>query len=75
VSKAAESTLGDLHGLLADAFIARIMSGEASPSDLNAARQFLKDNGISCDGSRNAALGALADSLPDMLPPTSEVYQ
>jgi hypothetical protein len=60
---------------LADAFITRIMAGEASPSDLNAARQFLKDNGISCDGSRNAALGALADSLPDMLPPASEVYQ
>jgi hypothetical protein len=68
MSKAPEELLGQLHGELARAFLARVRSGEASPSDLNAARQFLKDNNISCDGPRNADLNALVHSLPDVLP-------
>lgn len=38
--------LDQLQDLLIDEFTARIQSGEATPSDLNAARQLLKDNGI-----------------------------
>ena len=67
-SRADDDTLASLHGLLTDAFIKRIRSGKASPSDLNAARQFLKDNNISCDGPRNAKMCSLADGLPDSLP-------
>ena len=38
--------LNILQDLLIDEFIERIKSGEAQASDLNAARQLLKDNGI-----------------------------
>ena len=38
--------LHSLQNILIDEFITRIESGEATPSDLNAARQLLKDNGI-----------------------------
>ena len=66
-NKADSDQLAGLHGLLAKEFIRRIREGGASPSDLNAARQFLKDNGISCDGPRNADMRTLADDLPDSL--------
>lgn len=67
-SKADEDDLASLHGLLADEFSRRIREKTATPSDLNAARQFLKDNNISCDGPRNARLHSIADDLPDFLP-------
>ena len=73
MSKAEENTLGNLHGILADEFIRRIKNGDASPSDLNAARQFLKDNGISCDGPRNERVNTLMDNMPDL--PESEFAQ
>ena len=38
--------LYSLQDILINEFIERIESGAASPSDLNAARQLLKDNGI-----------------------------
>lgn len=66
--KASEETLADLHGKLADIFIERIKTKTATPSDLNAARQFLKDNGITCDGPRNPRLRDLTEDLPNSLP-------
>lgn len=36
----------ELHELLIQALLAKIASGEATSSDLNVARQFLKDNGV-----------------------------
>jgi|TARA_Y100001956_G_C4128266_1_gene191676 hypothetical protein len=38
--------LESLHTLLTEEFISRIQSGEAEPSLLSAARQFLKDNSV-----------------------------
>lgn len=73
MSKAEENTLGNLHGILADEFIRRIKNGDASPSDLNAARQFLKDNGISCDGPKSPQMNTLMDNMPDL--PESEYAQ
>lgn len=73
MSKAEENTLGNLHGILADEFIRRIKKGDASPSDLNAARQFLKDNGISCDGPKSPQMNTLMDNMPDL--PESEYAQ
>ena len=67
-NKAGEEELSNLHGLLANEFARRIREGSASPSDLNAARQFLKDNNISCDGPRNPVMKSIADDLPDFLP-------
>jgi hypothetical protein len=59
-----EVKLKALQGLLIDEFITRISSGEAAPSDLNAARQLLKDNGIHAGLSKGNPLEQLAEILP-----------
>ena len=53
-----------LQDLLIDEFIKRIQSGEASPSDLNAARQLLKDNQISAIATDNNPMADLVSILP-----------
>jgi hypothetical protein len=56
-----------LHGLqdlLIDEFINRIQSGEASPSDLNAARQLLKDNNIHAAVKNDNPMANLVSILP-----------
>ena len=59
-----EEKLNALQGMLIDEFINRIASGEASPSDLNAARQLLKDNGIHAGLSKGNPMEQLVDILP-----------
>lgn len=61
--RASEDALADLHGALADEFTRRIKDKTATATDLNAARQFLKDNNISCDGARSPKARTLADEL------------
>ena len=56
--------LYSLQDILISEFIQRIQSGEASPSDLNAARQLLKDNGIHAQVTNENPLGNLVDMLP-----------
>lgn len=56
--------LNDLQDLLINEFIDRIRSGAAGPSDLNAARQFLKDNGIHAQVTNQNPLGTLVEMLP-----------
>ena len=56
--------LYDLQDILIDEFIQRIKSGEASPSDLNAARQLLKDNHISASATNDNPMGDLVSMLP-----------
>jgi hypothetical protein len=53
-----------LQDILIDEFIERIKSGEATPSDLNAARQMLKDNGIQCQISDANPVSDLLSLLP-----------
>ena len=53
-----------LQDLLIDEFTTRIRSGDATPSDLNAARQLLKDNGIHCAVEKDNPLEGLVESLP-----------
>ena len=48
-----EATLRALQDLLAQELITKIEAGEATPTDLNVARQLLKDNSIVVD-IRNA---------------------
>lgn len=64
MGKASENALSNLHGALAEHFIKRLASGEATAAELNCIRQFLKDNGIECDGERNPAMQQLVDDLP-----------
>ena len=53
-----------LQDILIDEFIERIQSGAATPSDLNAARQLLKDNGIHAQVTNENPLGNLVEILP-----------
>ncbi len=59
-----DKILKDLHGALAGDLLAKVSSGEATASELNVARQFLKDNGIEAVAKENNDLGNLADILP-----------
>lgn len=61
---ASESLLATLHNELTQTFLNRIKSGEVSPADLNAARQFLKDNGISCELENDPAMQELVKTIP-----------
>ena len=53
-----------LQDLLIDEFIARIKSGEATPADLSAARQLLKDNSVSEVATDTNPLAELVKVLP-----------
>ncbi len=56
--------LHQLQDILIDEFIGRIESGEATPSDLNAARQLLKDNGVHAVLKPDNPLANLVAGLP-----------
>lgn len=56
--------LNVLQDMLINEFIERIQSGAATPSDLNAARQLLKDNGVHAQVTNENPLGNLVDMLP-----------
>ena len=57
-------TLDELHIELAQLLLDKIRSGDAKASDLNVARQFLKDNGIEGLPVDNTPLKDLVDELP-----------
>ena len=57
-------TLKELHEVLATELLKRVKDPEAKASDLNVARQFLKDNGIEAIPTDNSPLKALVDELP-----------
>ena len=70
MARASEKALGELHNAVAKAFKLQIEAGECPASLLKEAREFLKDNGISCDpdaGDVGATLRG-ADSIMDDLP-------
>jgi len=56
--------LNNLQDILIDEFIHRIKSGNATPSDLNAARQMLKDNNISATVTNDNPMNDLVKILP-----------
>ena len=62
--RATEDILGQLHGLIAQGFIEKFKSGEATSADYNAAIKFLKDNNINCVGQANDTMKELVDELP-----------
>lgn len=63
MSRATEDLLGQLHGLIAEGFIEKFKSGEATSADYNAAIKFLKDNGINCVGRADESMNQLIDQL------------
>lgn len=56
--------LKELHTLLANNLIALVKSGEAKASDLNVARQFLKDNDITSIPAQSNSLQTLLAAMP-----------
>lgn len=64
MAKSKEEKLGDLFDLVCDDLTGRINSGEATSTDLNVARQMLKDNGITSTPREASPLANLANSLP-----------
>jgi hypothetical protein len=54
----------ELHEELANEFLRRVKMGDATPADLNGARQFLRDNGIDAVAMRGSPLQKLAMVLP-----------
>ena len=64
MAKTKEEKLENLHELLCDELTQRIVMGEASSTDLNVARQTLKDNGITATPAKESPLEALSNALP-----------
>lgn len=59
-----KALLAELHVKLGEELVARVLSGKATPADLNVARQFLKDNGIDAIAREGSPLRKLAIMLP-----------
>jgi len=59
-----DKVLDDLHTELATSLLEKVRSGTAKASDLNVARQFLRDNGIAGVPVENSPLKGLMDDLP-----------
>ena len=64
MSKKLNKILDELHTELAETLLDKIRSGEAKASELNVARQFLRDNGVEGVPVDNTALKDLTDELP-----------
>ena len=62
--KQREKLFDELHDELATTLLNKIKSGEAKASELNVARQFLRDNGIAGVPQENSPLKHLMDELP-----------
>jgi|TARA_A100001015_G_scaffold270948_1_gene324063 hypothetical protein len=56
--------LKELHGVLAEELLKRVKDPEAKSSDLNVARQFLRDNNIDAVPTENSPLEKLIEELP-----------
>jgi hypothetical protein len=63
-----ESDMKELHGIILEFLTNKLRDSDekVSPALLNVARQFLKDNGINCDGNENPNMKRLAESLPEL---------
>lgn len=61
---ASKDILAKLHNAVAEDLLSKILCGEASAQELNAAIKFLKDNGIEALPVEDSPLANLAASLP-----------
>ena len=62
---ATNDILATLHNAVAEDLLGKVLGGEATAQELNAAIKFLKDNGIEALPVENSPLADLASSLPD----------
>jgi len=61
---ATNDILATLHNAVAEDLLSKVLGGEATAQELNAAIKFLKDNGIEALPVENSPLAELASSLP-----------
>tara|TARA_Y100000592_G_scaffold67729_1_gene105225 strand:+ start:236 stop:457 length:222 start_codon:yes stop_codon:yes gene_type:complete len=59
-----DEKLKELHGVLATKLLERVKDPEVKSSDLNVARQFLKDNNIDAVPTQDSPLQKLIEELP-----------
>ena len=59
-----EKKLSSLFDLVCEELTGRISNGEATPTDLNVARQLLKDNNITAHPAEKSPLASLSNALP-----------
>lgn len=67
---ASESSLGELHEMLASKLLLRIKSGEATAAEYAVAAKFLKDNAISCEPEKSDDLKDLKAQLASKRAPS-----
>ena len=56
--------LKELHAILAEKLLDKVKDPDCKASDMNVARQFLKDNGIDAVPVDNSPLQKLIDEMP-----------
>ena len=59
-----DTKLTELHNILAEKLLERVKDPEAKSSDLNVARQFLKDNNVDAVPVDDSPLQKLLEELP-----------
>ena len=68
-----DKKLKELHAVLAEKLLEKVKSSDATASELNVARQFLRDNGIDAVPTEGSPLKKLIDELPFEIPTKPEV--
>jgi hypothetical protein len=68
--RASEQLLGEIHGILAQNWAKKLREAPETitPAEFNTIRQFLKDNGISCDPEANSEIQDMVRALPEFKP-------
>ena len=68
-----DKKLKELHEVLAEKLLEKVKSSDATASELNVARQFLRDNGIDAVPTEGSPLQRLAEELPFDVPTKPEI--
>ena len=68
-----DKKLTELHAVLAEKLLQKVKDPDAKSSDLNVARQFLRDNGIDAVPTDGSPLKKLVDELPFEIPTKPEI--
>ena len=68
-----DKKLKELHAVLAEKLLKKVKDPDATASELNVARQFLRDNNIDCVPAEGSPLQNLVDELPFDIPTKPEI--
>ena len=68
-----DKKLKELHAVIAEKLLKLVKDPECKSSDLNIARQFLRDNNIDCVPVEGSPLQNLVDELPFDIPTKPEI--